>query len=113
MLANYSGCTMADNNRVVLETPYQFTVTYGGASVLNIVVRAAQSSCTYAGTALYSTAGGDILVANGQFACSTGAQGTWTSDRMTFDAIGLLGNLQLKYTVGETCTAAARIAASR
>jgi len=112
-LVNNSGCTNPQNNGAFLEAPDVFTITYGGASVLNVVARASQSTCTYAGTALYSTSGGDILVADGQFACSTGAQGTWTSDRMTFDAIGLLANLQLKYTVGETCTATARFAASR
>ena len=112
-LVNNSGCTNPQNNGAFLEAPDVFTITYGGASVLNIVARASQSSCTYAGTALYSTSGGDILVTNGQFACSTGAQGTWTSDRMTFDAIGLLANLQLKYTVGESCNATARFAASR
>lgn len=112
-LVTNSGCNSAGNNGTFFETDF-FEITYGGASVLTIVARASQTlSCTYTGTALYSTTGGDILVSNGQFSCSSGTQGTWTSDRIHFDELGLLGNLTLKYTVGESCSGAAHISGAR
>lgn len=112
-LVTNSGCNSPANNGTFFETDF-FEVTYGGASVLTMISRASQtSSCTYVGTALYSTTGGDILVQNGQFSCTSGTQGTWTADRIHFDELGVLGNLTLKYTVGESCTAAARISGAR
>jgi len=112
-LVTNSGCTTPANNGTFFETDF-FEVTYGGASVLTMIARASQTaSCTYTGTALYSTTGGDILVQNGTFSCTTGTQGTWTADRIHFDELGILGNLSLKYTVGETCSAAAHISGAR
>lgn len=112
-LVTNSGCSNPNNNGTFFETDY-FEVTYGGASVLTMISRASQTqSCTYTGTALYSTTGGDILVQNGTFTCTTGTQGTWTADRIHFDELGVLGNLALKYTTGEVCNAVAHISGSR
>jgi hypothetical protein len=112
-LVTNSGCNNPANNGTFFETDF-FEVMYGGASVLTMIARASETtSCTYTGTALYSTTGGDILVQNGQFSCTNGTQGTWTADRIHFDELGVLGNLTLKYTVGESCSAAARISGAR
>lgn len=107
-----SGCTAASNNGSYFDID-RFTVTYGGQSLLTIEVANSASTCKFTGTAFYSTAGGEIVVPGGAFACTNGLQGTWASDRMVFDAIGMLASLTTKYTVGETCATVSRIGAAR
>jgi hypothetical protein len=108
-----SGCSTSSNNGTFAEFD-RFTVTFGANSVLQIVtVNPSNVTCTYNGTAFYTPNGGDIVVFNGSFSCGTGAQGVWTSDRMVFDPLGMLGNITLRYTVGETCNAAARFGGAR
>ena len=105
-------CTTSTNNGTFFEAD-RFTVTTGANSALKIESANSAATCTYNGTALYSTNGGDIVVQNGTLGCNNGLQGTWTSDRMTFDPIGLLANLNIKFTVGETCSTAAHLGGAR
>jgi len=108
-----SGCATPSNNGTFAEFD-RFTVSFGANSALQIVtLNPSNITCTYNGTAFYTPNGGDLVVFNGAFSCGTGAQGVWTSDRMVFDPLGMLGNLSLRYTVGETCNAAARVGGAR
>ena len=108
-----SDCTTASNNGTFAEFD-RFTVTFGANSALQIVtVNPANITCTYNGTAFYTPSGGDIVVFNGGFSCGNGAQGVWASEKMVFDTLGMLGNIMLRYTVGETCNAAARFGGAR
>ena len=113
ILSNYTGCTTAGNNGNGVFDFYKYTLTYGAQSLLTVKAENSNAVCTFAGTAFYTSSGGDIVVPAGDFSCANGFKGTWTSDRMVFDSIGLLGNLTLKYTTGETCTAASHISAAR
>ena len=112
ILSANSGCTAAGNNGTFFEAD-QFTVTFGAQSALTIVAAHTGLSCTFSGTAFYTNNGGDIQVPNGTMTCSNGLQGTWSSDRMVFDAIGLLANVSIRYTAGETCGAIAHFSGAR
>jgi hypothetical protein len=107
-----TGCTTASNNGSFFEVD-RFTVTYGAQALLTLTAANSAASCTFTGTAFYTTNGGDIIVPAGTFSCTNGLQGTWASDRMTFDPVGLLVNLTTKYTVGETCSTVSHIGAAR
>ena len=107
-----SGCTTPSNNGSFFEVD-KFTVSFGAQSVLTIVAANSASSCTYAGTAFYTTNGGDIQVPNGNFSCSNGLQGTWSSYRILFDPVGILANVSMKFTALETCNAAAHFGGAR
>ena len=107
-----SGCTTPSNNGNFYDVD-RFTVTYGTQSLLTIEAANSAATCNFTGTAFYTTAGGEIVVPGGAFACTNGLQGTWASDRMVFDAIGMLASLTTKYTVGETCATVSRIGAAR
>lgn len=107
-----TGCTTATNNGSFYEVD-RFTVTYGAQQLLTLTTANSTASCTFTGTAYYTTNGGDIIVPSGTFACSNGLQGTWASDRMQFDPVGLLANLTTKYIVGETCSTVTHIGAAR
>lgn len=107
-----TGCTTASNNGSFFEID-RFTVTFGAQALLTLTAANSASTCTFAGTAFYSTNGGDIIVPAGNFSCSNGLQGTWASDRMQFDPVGMLANLTTKYTVGETCSTTSHIGAAR
>jgi hypothetical protein len=107
-----SGCTTATNNGGFFEVDAH-TVSFGAQSELSIVSANTGGSCTYRGTAFYTPNGGDIQVPAGTFTCTNGLQGTWTSNRLVFDPIGFLGDVVLKFTVGETCTGAAHFAGAR
>jgi hypothetical protein len=112
ILSSNSGCANPSNNGLFFESD-QFTVTFGAQSALTIVAAHTGLSCTFAGTAFYTPNGGDIQVPNGNLSCDNGLRGTWSSDRIVFDPIGLLANLSIKYTVGESCSAITRFSASR
>lgn len=107
-----TGCTTASNNGSFFEVD-RFTVTYGAQALLTLTAANSAASCTFTGTAFYTTNGGDIIVPAGTFSCTNGLQGTWAADRMTFDPVGLLVNLTTKYTVGETCSTVSHIGAAR
>lgn len=109
-----SGCTAASNNGAHLEVD-RFTVSFNAQSLLTMVADnlIASASCTYSGSAFYSTSGGEILVPAGTFACNNGLQGTWAADRMLFDPVGMLANITSKYTALETCSTVTHIGAAR
>jgi hypothetical protein len=107
-----SGCSTPANNGSFFEVD-RFTIAFGANSALQIQAANSASSCTYNGTAFYAPSGGEIIVSNGTFTCSNGLQGTWSSDRILFDPVGLLANIAIKYTVGETCSAAAHFGGAR
>jgi len=107
-----TGCTTASNNGSFFEVD-RFTVTYGAQALLTLIAANSASSCTFSGTAFYTTNGGDIIVPTGNFSCTNGLRGTWASDRMQFDPVGLLVNLTTKYTVGETCSTVSHIGGAR
>jgi hypothetical protein len=107
-----TGCTTPSNNGNFFEVD-RFTVTYGAQALLTLTAANSASSCTFTGTAFYSTNGGDIIVPSGTLSCTNGLQGTWAADRMQFDPVGLLVNLTTKYTVGETCSTVSHIGAAR
>ncbi len=107
-----TGCTTPANNGSFFEVD-RFTVVFGALGALTIEAANQSSTCTYAGTAFYSTNGGDIIVPSGTFSCSNGLQGTWASDRIQFDPIGLLANITTKYTAGESCATVGHIGAAR
>lgn len=109
-----TGCTTPSNNGSFFEVD-RLTVTGSGAlltlSIANLTV--ANSTCTFSGNANYTPNGGHIVVLAGTFTCTNGLQGTWSSDRMVFDPVGLLVNMTTKYTVGETCSTVSHIGAAR
>ncbi|MEP6702120.1 MAG: hypothetical protein ABJB04_03955 [Betaproteobacteria bacterium] len=107
-----SGCSDSSNNGSFFEVD-KFTVTFGANSALQVTAANSATSCDYAGTAFYTPNGGYITVSNGAFTCTNGLQGTWTSDRMSFDPDGVIANLAIKYTTGETCNAVARFGGAR
>ena len=107
-----TGCTTPANNGSFFEVD-RFTVVFGALGALTIEAANQSSTCTYAGTAFYSTNGGDIIVPSGTFSCSNGLQGTWASDRIQFDPIGLLANITTKYTASESCATVGHIGAAR
>ena len=107
-----SGCTTPANNGSFFEVD-RFTVAFGAQGNLTIESANQGATCTYSGTAFYSTNGGDIIVPTGNFSCTNGLQGTWASDRLQFDPIGLIGNLTTKFTAGETCSTVTHIGAAR
>lgn len=107
-----SGCTTATNNGGPRYDLYQFTVTASAQSVLTIKGDNS-GTCEFVGQALYTTSGGHIVVPAGDFACSNGLKGTWSSERLVFDAAAMIGEVTLKYTAGETCTSVGRIGAAR
>ena len=107
-----TGCATATNNGTHFDVNV-YTVKFGAQSVLSMVAANSSSSCTFAGAAFYTTKGGDIVVPAGDFACTNGLKGTWSAERMMFDSAGMLANLTIKYTSGETCKAAAHIGAAR
>ena len=107
-----TGCTTASNNGSFYEVD-RFTVTFGAQALLTLVAANSASTCTFSGTAFFTPNGGDIIVPNGNFTCTNGLQGTWVSDRMLFDPVGLLVNLTTKYTVGETCSTVSHIGGAR
>jgi hypothetical protein len=107
-----SGCTTASNNGNFVDF-YSLAVTLNAQFVLSLVAANQASSCTFAGAAFFTTNGGDIIVPSGDFSCTNGAHGTWASERMVFDPVGLLVNMTTKYTVGETCSTVSHIGAAR
>ena len=107
-----TGCTTPANNGSFFEVD-RFTVKFGAQGSLTIESANQSSTCTFTGTAFYSTNGGDIIVPAGTLSCTNGLQGTWASDRIQFDPIGLLANLTTKYTAGETCSTVTHIGAAR
>jgi hypothetical protein len=107
-----TGCTTPANNGGPRYDLYSYTVTFGANALLKI--RADNSgTCEFVGQAFYTANGGHIIVPNGDFACSNGLKGTWASDRLVFDPSAVVGDVTLKYTAGETCTAVGRIGAAR
>ena len=107
-----TGCASAGNNGSFFDV-YKFTITFGAQSQLTVKAENSGATCNFTGMAFYTTTGGDIVVPAGTFACTDGRGGTWTSDRMTYDPLGVLANLTLKYTVNESCSASAHIGAAR
>lgn len=109
-----SGCTTPSNNGNFFEVD-RFTVAGSGAllTLTATNLTAANSACTFSGNANYTPKGGEIVVLAGNFACTNGLQGTWASERMVFDTVGMLVSMTTRYTVGETCTTVTRIGAAR
>lgn len=108
-----TGCATAGNNGPHFDVNV-YTLTYGAQSLLTMIwENPAAVKCTFTGTAYYTTAGGEIVVPAGTFSCGNALSGTWSAERMVFEATGMLATLTLKYTGGETCTASARIGAAR
>ena len=107
-----TGCTTASNNGNFVDF-YRVTVTFGAQGVLSLVAANQASSCTFAGAAFFTNSGGFIVVPSGDFSCTNGSHGTWASDRMQFDPVGLLVNMTTKYTVGETCSTVSHIGGAR
>ena len=109
-----TGCTTPSNNGSFFEVD-RFTVTGAGAllTLTAANLTAANSTCTFSGNANYTPNGGDIVVLAGNFTCANGLQGTWASERMVFDPVGLLVNMTTKYTVGETCSTVSHIGGAR
>ncbi len=109
-----SGCTTPSNNNTFTDFD-EFTVAGNGALLtLTTTSRTiANSACTFSGNANYTPNGGEIVVLAGNFACTNGLQGTWASERMVFDTVGMLVRMTTRYTVGETCTTVNQIGAAR
>ena len=107
-----TGCTTATNNGGPRYDLYVFTVTHN-AQGLTIRGENAAGTCQFVGQAFFTPNGGDIVVPAGNFTCTVGLQGTWTAERLTFDPAGLVGNVTLRYTGGETCTSVGKVGASR
>src|SRR5258706_1543254 len=100
IVSTNTGCTKASNNGNFFEVD-QFTITYGAQSAFKLESANSAATCTYTGTAFYTTNGGDIVVPSGTLSCNNGLSGTWSSDRMTFDTRGLLANVSITFTTGE------------
>ena len=110
---NNSGCTTPTNNGGPRYELNQFTAAVNAQSVLTLRGDNNGGACEFVGQALYTTSGGHIVVSAGEFACSNGLKGTWSAERLVFDAAALIGELTLKYATGETCTSVGRIGAAR
>jgi len=109
-----TGCTTPSNNSTFTDFD-EFTVA-GNGPVLTLTATSltiANSACTFSGNANYTPNGGEIVVLAGNFACTNGLQGTWASERMLFDTVGMLVSMTTRYTVGESCSTVTRIGAAR